>query len=228
LCSYGSYGSPPKTPCTLCSTSSGVECRNGSVIPWVKQGYYRAGSTGIDVNTIIKCNPAEACAFTGYNEATTCSAGYNGYKCAECEENYHKAEAFCKSCPSSTVKWLTILGMVIILIFILWRAASQKSARMSPDLRMILSSLQILALYPGVSDQWPDFVLIVLRALSLTVGSSVDEFANSCRRILTLSYFHQIALFPWDFGSNTISKWHSPFSYRFYVSLHLYLDSCSL
>jgi hypothetical protein len=163
ICDEGYYGSPPNHPCTKCPVSPGIHCPPQSSYPFVYPGFWR-----IDVVTIFPCNPAAACESTGTNNYTVCSPGYTGQNCGLCDNSYRRLSLDCKPCPAKWLQVIQILLFCALLLFILVRIYVSQGG-ISADTKITIQSLQILALYSGISPNWPPYLLSLFNALSLTV-----------------------------------------------------------
>jgi hypothetical protein len=136
--------------CLLCSTIW-HECPRNSTKPYViKSGYYLSSETG----NVSKCDIEEACLRTGLDESTTCSNGYEGNLCSKCSANFYHSGGKCVKCVSEALKWIVFILVISLFVYVVLRIA-QSSGSGSPDLRIVLSWTQIIALYPHISVNWP-------------------------------------------------------------------------
>jgi hypothetical protein len=158
--------------CLSCKSDAlGISCPFNSSLPLVSFGYYRVSLS--DPNNVIQCIPSEACAYTDEG-GTVCFAGYEGYLCGVCGDNYFRNDNFCRECPSKTIQVLTYLAFIFAFLFLCWRLTSSIE-RVPSDLRIMIHGIQLIALYPSVSTKWPGELLELMRFLSFTVSKSVPS-----------------------------------------------------
>eukprot|EP00475_Leptophrys_vorax_P029732 TRINITY_DN4390_c0_g2_i1.p1 TRINITY_DN4390_c0_g2~~TRINITY_DN4390_c0_g2_i1.p1 ORF type:complete len:750 (+),score=93.68 TRINITY_DN4390_c0_g2_i1:64-2313(+) len=169
VCMEGFYGSPPAVSCIACERSPALTCPQNSSIPFIFHGYYRAGVIGNDVNYALLCQPMEACEQTGRNLVTTCNSAYTGFLCGLCASGHYRSGSSCRSCPGATVKWITVLIGLIVLLVLMARLASHQT-QIPTDVRILLQSIQFVALYPNITSKWPESVRIVFQIFSLSVS----------------------------------------------------------
>jgi hypothetical protein len=165
LCNEGLYGSPPQ-PCQKCPQNAGVKCPFGSVIPFVLEGYYRDNS---NPEIAYICSPSSSCMETGFEKSTPCFTGYTGRLCGDCVSGYYRIDENCQKCPNVIIKVFTILGITLIVSVVLFRTIFS-TLSLSNDARILLQSLQILALYPEITVRWPPSILAVLQTLAISVS----------------------------------------------------------
>jgi hypothetical protein len=122
-------------------------------------------------STGYRCNPEVACAVTGYQEQTTCGAGYSGFACGNCDLGYYKQNANCKKCPSEFVQGLVIFLFAAFLVVVVFRFTTA-SSEIPSDVRIILQAVQMIAIFPNVSVKWPSFLYTILQILSISVSLS--------------------------------------------------------
>jgi hypothetical protein len=167
-CNEGYYGSLPSIPCRPCRLSAGLRCPFNSTIPWIERGFYRSGTDGDQVNVALTCQPTEACDSTNLNPTTTCSAPYQGFLCGQCSSGYYRSGSTCKKCPGDGIKWLTLTAAVIALLFILGRVTSKRT-ELPVDFRITLQAVQMIALFPNITNNWPEYVRVILQIYTVTV-----------------------------------------------------------
>jgi hypothetical protein len=163
ICNEGYFGSPPDKSCTPCPVSKNIHCPEKTSYPYVDPGFWR-----IDAITILECSPTSACAFTGMGNNTKCSVAYTGQNCGNCNYGYYRLGLECKSCPNVLVRVLTFLGFFVLFIIILIRLLRFQGS-ISPDAKIAMQSMQIMALYSSISSKWPPYLKAILNSFSLTV-----------------------------------------------------------
>jgi hypothetical protein len=163
ICISGYYGSPPVSKCTPCPNVPGLNCDSGGELPFVQTGYFR--TTNISA---YACVPSSACAYTGNMSVTTCGTGYTGFICSQCIPGYHSSSGKCVHCPANWTKVLTILGVIIVFLLVGYRLSFMR-ASIPSDARILIQSLQLLAVFPRISSKWPTPMLTLFSVLSLTV-----------------------------------------------------------
>jgi hypothetical protein len=169
-CKEGYYGNLPLISCRRCQDAAGIRCPFNSSIPSIEPGYYRSGTTGDDVNVALTCQPSEACESTETNSTTKCNVAYNGYLCGQCSSGYYRSGSACKKCPGDAIKWLTLAALVIAIVFVLGRVTS-KRVELPVDFRISLQAVQMIALFPNITTNWPEYVRVILQIYTVTVSS---------------------------------------------------------
>jgi hypothetical protein len=177
ICFEGLYGKPPQK-CLQCIDSPGVQCDVGSEVPFVQPGYFRAGSKIDLVNVIYSCYPSSACQSTGFNLETSCSSGYVGFVCGECDKDFYRAGSICKKCPSLLTTLGVLSAAVILVLFILVRLVISR-VKIPTDVRISLQAMQILALFSTVTVKWPPSVLSVFGFLSFS-NLNIELLSPEC------------------------------------------------
>jgi hypothetical protein len=153
------------------------------------------------------CSPGEACLKTGFDEYTTCGRGYSGLMCAACAKNFYKFYGTCKDCPSETIKALTIVAAVLLLSILLWRIMDRRT-QIPTDVRLVVQTLQLIALFPNISVKWPKFLLTLFQLTSIFVSTFIIELFSLTKspRTLTLRCSLQNVLSKSHFGISTTSN----------------------
>jgi hypothetical protein len=172
-CDEGFYGRLPNNQCTRCVPQSGLQCPFNSTIPLIEPEHYRKGVTGADVAISLKCTPNEACEKTGFNLTTVCRKEYQGFLCGQCAQGYYRSGSSCRECPGNGVKWLTISAAMIVVVVILMRVTSRKT-ELPVDFRITLQAIQLIALFPNITQKWPSYVRVVLQIYSLAVSQKLQ------------------------------------------------------
>jgi hypothetical protein len=185
VCLSGFYGNPPSKNCQSCpQDNQALQCPENSTIPFVKSGFFRSLS---DPGTVFVCIPSQACIATGYALATTCSTGYSGYLCGECEVNFYRSDKVCRQCPSIAIQVLSWTGGIVLILVLLVRIFNY-NLTLSSDIRILLQFIQLVALYPNISSKWPTAVLQILRLFSIS-NFDIEFFAPECA--VRLSFWRQ-------------------------------------
>ena len=168
--------------CVTCPI--GAKCATeGQFKPMAIPGYYRGETpTGL---LFVQCDPRSACLGTLNASAPTsdtnsqCALGYYGRMCAACQDHYYKLNNECRSCPTTSIFWVILVGVpaVVLLMF-----ATLHVSRRGIDLTffaIVLTYCQILAVYAQYHLTWPDSVMTALTVFSIT-HLNLDIFAVSC------------------------------------------------
>eukprot|EP00475_Leptophrys_vorax_P019004 TRINITY_DN25968_c0_g1_i3.p1 TRINITY_DN25968_c0_g1~~TRINITY_DN25968_c0_g1_i3.p1 ORF type:complete len:750 (+),score=136.20 TRINITY_DN25968_c0_g1_i3:230-2251(+) len=177
ICKEGFYGDPNAAGCLSCNldTNPGVSCPAGSEFAQVRPGYFQ---TSVNPPNALKCIPQEACSSTA-NGQTTCSAGYSGFGCGSCiEYRYYQRGGNCVPCPGNDVKILTFVGaavVIAVIIFLLFFLGYN----VPEDARIVLQTLQILSVFPQLSDSWPPSISGLFHFLSFT-NFNIEFFSPEC------------------------------------------------
>jgi hypothetical protein len=198
------YGKPwESAECKPCSVTDGAKCDLNSSIPFVLSGYWRTGSAA---GNIFECIPHEACNFTGLNSETMCSEGYTGARCGDClQDTYFHYDSYCKKCGDMTISISSIFAVFVLFILLAISLVADRSRSAKRiDLMVMISSLQFLALYPRISNNWPPRIKSLLDALSVSVRlytfhCELIEFV----RTSTLIFCTQIVYCEIIFGPST-------------------------
>jgi hypothetical protein len=122
----------------------------------------------MDPPNAVKCIPPESCLRTE-NQETVCKTGYAGFACGYCVPyQYYRRGGNCVACPGNSVKILTFVGagvVVFVALFILFF----KRYNVPVDVRIVLQTLQILSVFPQLSETWPPTISGLFHFLSFTV-----------------------------------------------------------
>lgn len=198
-CSEGFWGQAyANKPCTQCPAFSYTSCPLNSTLIQVQPGYFVQNP--FDPNSIVACDPPEACVKT-VDGVTTCASGYGGPICSECEPlKYYKLGSECKKCPQNSI-WTVIMFIIGFLFFCLLLVKSAVAfERKSHSLGITVSWLQILALFSSLPVQWPGSVLSLWNAASL-LNFNIELFAPECSTPLSFWVKWYIKLcFPFIFA----------------------------
>jgi hypothetical protein len=82
-----------KRPCSSCLYGSTAIDTPPMPIP----GFYTA-DPDVKADTFLPCTPADACKGGPLSE---CAAGYAGFRCGMCAENYYRESGECTECPNT-------------------------------------------------------------------------------------------------------------------------------
>jgi hypothetical protein len=185
VCGEGFYGGYNVSLCKQCPRIAGISCPLGSVVPFVKSGYFRSSD---DPTQIFSCFPEAACSSTGFSMQTTCSEAYSGLRCSVCSDNFYRKNGECKSCPGTAAKVLTFLLMAALVLVILFQLVSSQHG-LPAEIRISLYYLQFLALFPQITSNWPNALLKVFDWLSLTVSKlNLPSFTLTQRLFVELEH----------------------------------------
>ncbi|KAJ6241093.1 insulin-like growth factor binding protein [Anaeramoeba flamelloides] len=131
-----------------------------------------------DPDTIIQCTNYEACPGLETNKCNT-GKGYTGDQCSSCLFGYYKFEDRCLSCPNNNNLRLifVFLGVLFFIIFLLIIAKKMKNYFGS--LSILISFLQIIAIFPKFSVAFPYRLLKYFSNLSF-FNFNLDYLALDC------------------------------------------------
>jgi hypothetical protein len=156
FCKAGYFGSvefstSDSNQCQVCPIVEGIFCPGNTTLPAIKQGYFFQLS---DPLFPLKCYPEDACINSIYAD-TVCSDLYTGHACGSCID-YVSYRSFkrCQECSSRIFIGFSIFAVVSGFFFLQIKLL-HPSFRFSAHIRIILSSLQILALYMRLLSNWP-------------------------------------------------------------------------
>jgi hypothetical protein len=115
---------------------------------------------------------------TEFDENTTCSNGYTGQLCGECiQGTYYKQGLICKKCPDPIQKYF---GFILVLLFVLPISyvlmLRQNSNGLPAEVKIAFSAIQLLGLFPNLSNNWPQPLSSLLSGFSL-FNLDIDLFA---------------------------------------------------
>jgi hypothetical protein len=137
--------------CNPCPEAPGADCPAGSLVPFVKAGWFRDAGTGPDV--LLQCFPLEACAQAGFGN-TNCSTGYSGRACSSCSQNYFRLGERCRLCLPAWARWILIILALFLVIVACWKLTTVQD-RIPLIWKISFSWIQFLALFIQLSDNWP-------------------------------------------------------------------------
>jgi hypothetical protein len=102
----------------------------------------------------------------------------------------YRRNSGCKLCPSKTALAFTILTLVVVFTFLIYRFSSGMKD-IPIDIRIGFQALQILGLYPSFLTKWPERLVQLFTVFSFTVNIFIWASFSSCFsfRISTLNCF---------------------------------------
>jgi hypothetical protein len=147
--------------CNLCDEV--YSCPFNSTKPQLKSGYFLDTETG----GVYQCKPLDSCLMTDSFNHTTCGEGYTGFACGSCIPlQYYRSGGACFKCGSEGVKWaLFVLGFSFLSLLI-YRLSTWKG-NIPLDIRIMFMSLQIIAMYPNIANDWPSNIAALLKVTSV-------------------------------------------------------------
>jgi hypothetical protein len=175
-----SSGMTSRNGCIACPNVAGVDCPEGSAVPFVKAGWYRDTSSGM--GEVLQCFPEEACPQSGTLN-TTCSESYTGKACKYCASNYFRLGNRCVFCIPQWSRWLVIILAVSAFIFVCWRLTLVRR-RIPVVWKLAFSWFQFLSLFGPLSDNWPSS-LKALFNITNVVNFELEYFGFSCDKSVT-------------------------------------------
>jgi hypothetical protein len=192
VCVDDFYGKPfVGEICQTCDTDI-YSCPLNSTKPKLKSGYYLDAATG----GVYKCSPSDSCAMTDSSNTTRCGEGYTGFACGSCIAlQYYRADGACYKCGSGGVKWALFIIGFSFLAFLIYRL-SQWKGNLPLDLRIMFMSLQIIATYPNIANDWPSKISTLLKITSVgNIDLDLVSPGELIRLAIYLTILYQIALF---------------------------------
>lgn len=191
-CKKGSFGGENEE-CTVCET--GYSCPdNGMYTPQSSYGFFvlsepvpspycSAESQVLRTHcpASLPCIPADSC--PGNN---TCSTGYSGERCADCDDGFYRINGLCQTCPDSP--WVLVFFVVLAATLFGYVAykLSQKNVNMG-ILAIGVDYLQVLAVFGTVHVKWPQSLVNMYNGFSL-FNINVEVFAPGCWDSLAFSF----------------------------------------
>jgi hypothetical protein len=193
ICPQGYSGTPfLGGECNLCSTNPGLSCPANSSLPYINAGHCRDPENN---QTVLQCIPSNACEASGFSLTANCTAGYTGSTCGSCLSGTHYRQGLvCKGCPSSVFKWIGAVVLILVVVYVVERALSKPSASLPADVTIALGGVQLLALLPSISSNWPKVLSGLLNTLALT-NLDIDLFAPECSVPMTFWDKYLIKMF---------------------------------
>jgi hypothetical protein len=173
VCSEGFYGTPwdsSDSICRPCPVLKGAKCPSNSSIPYIHEGYFRQIKSD-GTNIVFECIPLEACSKTEDSNATLCSDGYWGHRCGICRSGRSRIRNQCLSCEG---KWFfSLIFSFIILLGLAWMVwnLSRSSTLSRSESRILISSIQTIAVFSRLSNDWSGPTQRLLTLLDLSVIS---------------------------------------------------------
>jgi hypothetical protein len=178
-CPEGRYsnstGSSSVSNCLLCPQTDAFLCPSGSIRPFVRAGYFR---DPLDDTKAYQCISFEACNEAGFNLITECGEGYTGFRCDSCIPKYYKNSNQCIKCPNNYFKWVLLFIFGTAAVYILLKIAVP-SKSYAGDIRAVLFSIQILAIFPRISQNWSQPMLNLFGFLSFS-NMSFESLSFEC------------------------------------------------
>jgi hypothetical protein len=161
--------------CKMCPDSEAFECPAGGTFPLLRAGFFR---DTYNYSKAYRCMSTEACPFTGANLSTVCGMGYQGFRCDNCLTTYYKSSNQCLKCPNSILKWILLALFCSIMLYILLKIAIP-SKNYAASIRLALQSIQILAIFPRLSNRWSVPLLRLFNFLSFS-NLSFESLSYEC------------------------------------------------
>ncbi|KAJ3436378.1 insulin-like growth factor binding proteinn-terminal [Anaeramoeba flamelloides] len=173
FCKLGYYGQPG-TNCKQCP-DSGICNHFNQHYPNPKPGYW---SSLEDPETLTKCSIYKAC--PGY-ETNKCNVeiGYTGIRCEECVSGFYKFEKQCSKCLDNSGLRLILILLLAVVCLIILLIIARKGKNYFGSFSILISFLQIVAIFPKFNVVWPYRLIEYLNALSL-VNLNIEYLALDC------------------------------------------------
>jgi hypothetical protein len=182
-CPYGRWSSNTglndSSKCQACPTQ-GAKCDAGSIVPHVDAGWYRNLSQSADL--IMLCIPQEAC-LEGGNSSTPCASGYVGKACSNCALGYFRLGTNCRLCLSAAVRWIIVVLLLLLAIFVVWRLSLIES-RIPWSVKILIQWIQFLGIYGTLSEKWPSSLSTIFNITNV-FNIDMQYFAFTCDKGIT-------------------------------------------
>lgn len=176
ICLEGFYGSD--SICSVCPREGAI-CPGGTKFPLSIKGYWRDISNPQNPR-FYKCIPSDACLGVENDIGSNlCSEGYEGDQCGICSGGFYRNGSKCVQCRENAK---ALFGFFIFLMFViayLTLLVSTPDSSKFFSSGIILSWLQIVALFQGLKFKLPESVQTVLNALSI-FNFNLNIFAPEC------------------------------------------------
>ena len=144
-------------------------CRSGPAAPIAKPGWFAATAKP---GVFVPCVPADACLG---GPASTCAAGFAGFRCGQCAKDYYRLDGGCNQCPKTPL-YLMLLAGAFTLFWCLYMLNAVSRWFRSGALAIFFDWAQTTALFAGFAVGWPD-TLKGLNALMSSMMFNVEFFA---------------------------------------------------
>lgn len=176
ICAPGTFSfSPNDTDCALCPNH--VYC-GGKDSFQVTSGYWRSSASSELVHT---CPYATAC--TG-GENSSCSAGYEGKLCTECQEDYYRVGTlYCEECskPAALFQVILFMAQCLGMYYLTSRYADGgQDAVKFAKLWLLVEHSQYLMVLLRLKTQLPFLYYYALRPFHFLGSLSVSSIPLSC------------------------------------------------
>jgi hypothetical protein len=190
-CIAGTYGPPGPGACTPCPR--GGLCADGTVVPVVRQGFWR--DEAINDDQMFQCIPAHACpGSTNTTRGDECALGYTGFRCGQClrtaDEIYYRLGDECVICPKSTGWSMLLLFLLFCLVAGLVMVFGRTGVRFG-TVQIGINFFQMLSLFGGFRLSWPPVVVDFFGWMGI-FAFNVEVLHPECE--VEMSYFHKTAL----------------------------------
>lgn len=172
---------------------TGFICENASDIPSLLSGFWRDPD---DFTVAWRCIPSYACLDTKKMLITECMAGYMGPRCSVCTPGeYYRFGSTCKKCSiPNGFKWFLIVVLILMLAFIVLGLMLFPLSKPHVDIRIMVSWLQILALYPKFLESWPP-TLVEFFDISSLLNLDFQFLGITCDASWSFWSFYVVKLF---------------------------------
>jgi hypothetical protein len=160
-CNEGFYGRSFEGKDCLACSPVWHDCPSNSTQPFLKSGFFQKKN-----GDIVACDLEFACEYNGFDNFTRCASGYQGDLCSTCASNFYRSAGKCLRCGAESLKWVIFVVVILFFVYAILRIGEGINS-LSTDFRIVLSWLQIVALFPTVSNFWPSSLLGFLRLTSI-------------------------------------------------------------
>eukprot|EP00003_Mantamonas_plastica_P018557 TRINITY_DN3034_c0_g1_i2.p1 TRINITY_DN3034_c0_g1~~TRINITY_DN3034_c0_g1_i2.p1 ORF type:complete len:705 (-),score=185.04 TRINITY_DN3034_c0_g1_i2:1042-2985(-) len=160
------------SPCLPCPRNA--DCSGKLTSPKPKPGFFNVGQGSS--YSFIRCPNVRACPG---GASQTCTNGYQGRLCAQCQPGFYKVATTCLQCQDGS----TSLPILLIIVFLILMFAIKRLAQMSVEgqsgvLSILITHLQLVAMFASFEFQWGDNTQSLLNGLgfaNLDISVSAPE-----------------------------------------------------
>ncbi|KAI9137305.1 hypothetical protein BKA69DRAFT_928817 [Paraphysoderma sedebokerense] len=158
--------------CVACP--SGAVCSQDGITPArARPGYWLSD----DKVTFLPCSPKEACPGTAEN---SCSPGYKGIRCGQCDRNYYKLANLCQKCPTNaSTKLFIVAGILVVAGILLLLFVRYSKGPILGLFGILVNFLQSIILLQHLHIEWPQEFYDLLSRLSI-VNINVEVASPEC------------------------------------------------
>lgn len=192
ICPTGMYGND-EAGCTICPENAGCD-EPGLEDPVTLPGYWRIVDAQGQISFVPCPGGAAACPGADSGETSVaCEAGYTGFLCSTCDDNYYATGSTCTACSTSTSSIFIALGALVGLGFVIYRLTGKGSSTPSVVIlgTIFINYAQTMSILPSYSIPWPDSITALFSWMSIA-NFNIELAAPECQ--VSLSVFDKAQL----------------------------------